>query len=129
MSNVYGATPGLTLIGPRDPFDVLARMIPRHMWLSLGIVIVTVIAGLLLFDPQRPPSAEVGGETETLEGRVTQVLAEERSQAEEGDEAGYIQTSWWKSAAAHAAASRSRSATASRRCCWPKTGRDPATGS
>ena len=75
-----------------DPFDVLARMIPRHVWLSLGIVIVTVIAGLLLFDPQRPPSAEAGGETETLEGRVTQVLAEERSQAEEGGEAGYIQT-------------------------------------
>jgi len=75
-----------------DPFDVLARMIPRHVWLSLGIVIVTVIAGLLLFDPQRPPSAEAGGETETLEGRVTQVLAEERSQAEEGGETGFIQT-------------------------------------
>jgi hypothetical protein len=53
---------------------------------------VTVIAGLLLFDPQRPPSAEAGGETETLEGRVTQVLAEERSQAEEGGETGFIQT-------------------------------------
>ena len=100
-----------------DPFDVLARMIPRHVWLSLGIVIVTVMAGLLLFDPQRPPSAEAGGETETLEGRVKQVLAEERSQAEEGGETGYIQTLLVEITRGAAAASRSRSATASRRYC------------
>ena len=75
-----------------DPFDVLGRMVPRHVWLSLAIVTMTVVAGLLLFDPQRPAAADTADETGTLEGKVVQILSEERLQGEESGEATYIQT-------------------------------------
>jgi hypothetical protein len=78
----------------QDPFDVLARQVPRHVWLSLAVVIATVVAGLLLFDPQHPPAAETTGETQTLEGKVLQVLSEDRIQAGDESAATYIQTVW-----------------------------------
>jgi uncharacterized membrane protein len=65
--------------------------VPRHIWLSLAIVAATVLAGILLFDPKRP-AAEPAAETQTLEGKVVQILAEERLQAGQGSPVTFVQT-------------------------------------
>ena len=59
---------------PEDPFDIIARAAPRHIWLSLAVVAVTVLAGLLIFDRAVPASGDTA--TQTVEGRVVAVLGE-----------------------------------------------------
>lgn len=78
-----------------DPLDVLARSVPRHVWLSLAIVAATVLIGLFTFDPQRAPVAVETGDdpaaqVQTLEGRVVAIVAEEEPTG--ADWPGLIQT-------------------------------------
>ena len=75
-----------------DPFDLLAGMVPRHVWLSLAVLVVTVLAGILLFDPRFPAGERAADETQTLEGKVLQVLSEERIQAGDGGAVTFLQT-------------------------------------
>lgn len=64
---------------PEDPFDIIARAVPRHIWLSVGVVAITAIAGLLLFGrAASTPSEGADAVIETVEGRVTAVLDEEQ---------------------------------------------------
>jgi len=56
------------------------------------VVAVTVLAGIRLFDPQRPASEPNAGETRTLEGKVLQILSEDLLQAGEDSAATYVQT-------------------------------------
>lgn len=64
---------------PEDPFDIIARAVPQHIWLSLAVVIVTVLAGLLFFRSATPAAPESeDANVQTVEGRIVAVLGEEQ---------------------------------------------------
>ncbi len=65
-----------------DPFDIIARAVPRHVWLSVAVVAITVLAGLLFFERAAPAGGDAA--TQTLEGRVVSVLGEEQVAGEAG---------------------------------------------
>jgi uncharacterized membrane protein len=58
-----------------DPIDVLARVVPRHLWVTIITVAVMLFVSWLFFKPPAPEGADTAAET--LEGRVVEVLAEE----------------------------------------------------
>ncbi len=59
---------------PEDPVDIVARLLPRHVWVSLAVVLVTVLAGLLFFEPAAAPGGDTDAPPETVEGRVVEIL-------------------------------------------------------
>ncbi len=67
---------------PEDPVDIVARLLPRHVWVSLAVVLVTVLVGLLFFEPARAP-AEVDASAQTVEGRVVEIIAVDPPSAEQ----------------------------------------------
>ncbi len=67
---------------PEDPFDIIARAVPRDIWLSLAVVTVTVLAGLIFFGRVAPTGEDAV--TQTVEGRVVAVLGEEQVTGEAG---------------------------------------------
>jgi uncharacterized membrane protein len=60
---------------PEDPVDIIARLMPRHVWVSLAVVVVTVLAGLLFFEPVAAPEGESDASVQTVEGRIVEILA------------------------------------------------------
>jgi uncharacterized membrane protein len=60
---------------PEDPVDIVARLLPRHVWVSLAVVLVTVFVGLLFFEPVASPADDADARVDTLEGRVVEILA------------------------------------------------------
>jgi uncharacterized membrane protein len=79
---------------PEDPIDLIARSVPRHIWLSLAVVAATLVAGLVFFDPaprvEQPGDALPAGASVTLEGRVVAVLGEQPASGPTGE--GVLQT-------------------------------------
>ncbi len=74
---------------PEDPVDIVARLLPRHVWVSLAVVLVTVLAGLLFFEPAAAPGGDTDAPPETVEGRVVEIL---RVDAPTADQPGTVQT-------------------------------------
>jgi uncharacterized membrane protein len=74
---------------PEDPVDIVARLLPRHVWVSLAVVLVTVLAGLLFFEPAAAPEADAEAPAETVEGRVVEIL---RVDPPTADQPGPVQT-------------------------------------
>lgn len=61
---------------PEDPIGIIARLLPRHVWISLGVVLFTVLVGLLFFEPvPAPTEGDAVGAAETFEGQVVEILA------------------------------------------------------
>lgn len=60
---------------PEDPVDIIARLLPPHVWVSLAVVLVTVLVGLLFFEPVAAPEDATDARLDTLEGRVVEILA------------------------------------------------------
>lgn len=58
-----------------DPIDLLARAVPRHLWVAVITVAVMLLVSWLFFTPPAQQGEAAAGET--LEGRVVEVLAEE----------------------------------------------------
>jgi uncharacterized membrane protein len=67
---------------PEDPIDIVARLLPRHVWVSLAVALVTVLAGLLFFEPAAAPEGDLDAPVETVEGRVVEILAVDPPTAE-----------------------------------------------
>ena len=59
-----------------DPIDLLARSVPRHLWVTIITVAIMLVASWLFFKPPLPEAEKVAT-GETLEGRVVEVLSEE----------------------------------------------------
>ncbi|PKO23279.1 MAG: hypothetical protein CVU38_04835 [Chloroflexi bacterium HGW-Chloroflexi-1] len=63
-----------------DPIDLIVRSVPRHIWVTIGAILIMLLSSWLFFKPPTAPgsagtSAESG--SETLEGRVVEVVSEE----------------------------------------------------
>lgn len=62
---------------PKDPFDLLVEVVPLHIWVSLGALVVMLLLGLVLFRAPTPAQSSASVAAETQEGRVVAVLSTE----------------------------------------------------
>lgn len=61
---------------PPDPVELVVKAVPRHLWVTIITVAAMLLASWLFFKPALP-EASAAATSETLEGRVVAVLAEE----------------------------------------------------